>query len=94
MRCVQVNIDFHSRVMQLRRFLKEAHDPPLRRLPLSLITYSQEEITSAVVRAHPHVDAKGLEEYIKAWRLCQVSGPVRILVLLLKWCSCRRIKRA
>ena len=71
---MQVNIDFHTKLVELRCYLMKVHDPPLHRLTRSLTTFTQEEITSAVLRAHPHISPKGLEEYIKAWRHSQVSG--------------------
>ena len=71
---LQVQLDFHNQVVELRRFLREAQDPPLRRLPRSLTAFTQEEITSAVLRACPNIDAQGLREYINAWRVCQVCG--------------------
>ena len=69
-----MNIDFHTKLVELRCYLREVHHPPLHRLTRSLTTFTQEDITSAVLRAHPHISPKGLEEYIKAWRHSQVSG--------------------
>ena len=70
----KVTIDFHTKLVELRRLLREVYDPPLRRLHSSLPTFTQDEITSAVLRVHPHIDTKGMDEYVKAWRRCQVSA--------------------
>src|SRR4051794_14076721 len=61
-------MDYHSQVVLLRRALREAHDPPLPRLRRSPATFTQAEITSAVLRANPQLDTQGLQGFIKVWR--------------------------
>ena len=76
---LQVGLDFHTQVVKLRRFLRETHDPPLRRLARSLATFTQEDITSAVLRAHRYFDAKGLKGNINSLRRSQVSAQLTLL---------------
>ena len=76
---MQVNIDFHTKLVELRCYLMKVHDPPLHRLTRSLTTFTQEDITSAVLRAHRYFDAKGLKGNINSLRRSQVSAQLTLL---------------